>query len=243
MEKEQIINLVVAAVISGTVLNGIITHLLYSNKLKQEQRIKGRSIIGDRITEALIKVRDIGYRTGEISLLKNEDWLLPGHDFDFFNGNMDYINIFDTQEALDSFYESVASARREEERYLDLKTASYLYYIERYILQLVDYLHKNQLEDDYPLVGYVLQNDFINWQLKLENNVVKVINNPKYKLSLNTGRKWQKCQERVQEELWNESVLCGLINDSNEIRIRMAKALINKDIDKVRETASQYKNI
>ena len=94
MDKEQIINLVVAAVISGTVLNGIITHLLYSNKLKQEQRIRGRSVIGDRITEALIKVRDIGYRTGEISLLRNEDWLLP-EVFDFLNGNMDYINIFD----------------------------------------------------------------------------------------------------------------------------------------------------
>ena len=40
MSKEEIIISIISTILGSSVLNGIITHLLYKNKLKKERRSK-----------------------------------------------------------------------------------------------------------------------------------------------------------------------------------------------------------
>lgn len=241
MEKEQIINLVAAAVISSTVLNGIITHLLYTRKLKKEQRVRAEGVTGDKILEALFRIRDIELKCCEMELLEKEDWLLDGNRLNFFNYDLCYPAIMNDSKSLDLFFDMINSARREEERYLDYKTASYLAYMESYILSLIEYLYNNKLEDVYPLVGYVFQRDFMKWQTSIEKNVVKVINSSKYKLNTKIGRKWISNQKRIRKKMWNKSLLRGVLNNSNDIQVRMAKALLSEDTEQIKFICEKYK--
>ncbi|WP_320972198.1 hypothetical protein [Enterocloster bolteae] len=239
MDREQMINLVVAAVVSSTVLSAIVTHLLYARKLRKEQRIRSEGITGEKIVEALYKIRDIELRCCEMKILETEEWLSYGVGLDFFGGTLSYPTIMSSTESLDAFFDMINVARREEERYLGYKTASYLSYMENYILQLVQYLHKNNLDESYPLAGYVIQKDFIDWQIRTEKNVVNAINSPKYKLSIHTGIKWIIMQKIVKRELWNKSILNGLLNDSKDSKVKMAKAILSKDIDEVLRLSEQ----
>lgn len=58
MEKQKLLEIIVpivaSGVLSGTVLNGIVTHILYNKKLKKEQRIKFENMIGGQDCRCII---------------------------------------------------------------------------------------------------------------------------------------------------------------------------------------------
>ena len=53
MQKQEIIFSIISTILGSSVLNGIVTHILYNNKLKKELKYKGNDMIAQDIANSL----------------------------------------------------------------------------------------------------------------------------------------------------------------------------------------------
>ena len=77
MSREEIIVTVIAAILSSSFLNGLITHFLYKNKLKKEQEMGHKNMIGEKVKEALLEAVNVN-----IKMLKK--WKIKMYIFQLF---------------------------------------------------------------------------------------------------------------------------------------------------------------
>ena len=226
MTKEQIIISIISAVLSSSVLNGIITHILYNKKLRKEQKVRVQNMVWDKIIEALEQVRTIELEIRVQEKYNFQNDLQIGIHVDMFDGFKIYPAVMNDSSSFVKFYESINDARVKWAKYLDPKVAAYLYYMERYCLELVQYLQKCKLLKEFPRAGTVFVFDLQKWQRDYEKLLVKRINKPKHRVYTEDGRAWGRAKKKVIRKFWNRSVLNALIHDIDSPHIDVSRMIL-----------------
>lgn len=242
MTKEQIIISIISAVLGSSVLNGIITHILYNKKLRKEQKVRVQNMVWDKIIEALEQVRTIELKIRVQENYNFQNNLETGTYVDMFEGFGIYPAVMNDSASFIEFYGLVNDARGKWAKYLDPKVAAYLYYMERYCIELMQYLHKSKLSEDFPRAGTVFIFDLQKWQRNYEKLLVKRINKPKHKVYIEDGRAWKRAKKKVIKKFWNTSFLNALINNIDNPHIDVLKAMLfgTENIEKVLEKSTEY---
>src|SRR5699024_3052872 len=122
----------VEILLASTVISVILTHLFYRFKLKSEQRIRYQNIIGDNITESLIELRDL---VEKAAVIERYDLIYIDEEVEgtpnAFEGTI-YPAIMNDLDSLLDFKEKLDEMWKRHGKYLDVKTALYLWYGSRY---------------------------------------------------------------------------------------------------------------
>ena len=225
MNKTEIIVSLIVAVLGGTGLNGIITHILYNSKLKKEQKMQAKNIIFDKIVNALEEIRkiEVSIRTQEIFNL--EDIFESEKYTDFLEDNIVcYPAIMNSFDTFFEFFNKVNTSRETFAPYIDPEVGAYLYYMQNYAIELMEYIKKNNLP--YPFAGCFIFQDLLNWQTHLEELIVRRLNKLNYKLYPEHGKQWEKKKKKVKDILRKKSILYKLINDADDRNIVTIKNII-----------------
>ena len=199
------IGVAVITVIATTVLN-----VIYQKwKVNKDQQTRYENVIGDKIANSLIAVRDIELKLRGQELL-NPESTFKEKDFDMFGQNAIYPSIMHNKKKFDKIISEISNARKKYEPYLDYKAAAYLYYGERYLFNLKKYISDHPLIS-YPLAGAIFYIDLQKWQTKYDELIIKNVNHQNCKLYSKSGWKWERAKKKVMEELWEKSILFKLM--------------------------------
>lgn len=223
--------------IGVAVMTAVITaslNLIYNKwHIKKEQKVRFENVTGDRTAEALCAVRDIELkaRNKEVYDIKNR---MNEPNLDMFSPGRIYPEIMNSPNDFTNFFECVSEARGEYERYLDYKTAAFLYYMENYCLTLMKYMADHQ-PLEFPLAGTAFIFDLQKWQKAYEKEIVKRINRPKYHVCAKDGWRWEYEKKKIMNKFWKRSILYGLIYDIDNPELRMIKGMFygTDDMDKL----------
>ena len=242
MEKQKLLEIIVpivaSGVLSGTVLNGIVTHILYNKKLKKEQRIKFENMIGDKIVDALLYVKELTKKSSVIEIY-GIDEKLEQHEFSAFDRNVIYPEIMNSDKDLQNFLEMIRKCRENYEEYLDCAIVLQIVYIDRYICELIKYykeLDQEEIEGILPALGTILIIDIQKWQKNCDKMLIRRLNKAKCKMEVQFGRKYNFLRKRIVEKQWEKSQLYVLINGpqkkKDEIALFLVQGLLKEAIEK-----------
>lgn len=205
------LNKIEVLLMSG-ISSAFLTHLFYRFKLKSEQRIRFQNIIGDRISESLIELREL---IGEAAMIERYDIINPDESdervIDAFHGTI-YPAVMGDMNTLISFTEKINDVRKKHEKNLDCKTALHLWYGSRYFTQLLIYISKEGYQNQLPELGTMFIFDIQKWHLSFDKILVKRINKPLNKIDHHQGKKWAWHRRRFIK-IWEKSLLYESIND------------------------------
>ena len=228
MSKTEIFMAIFIAVISSSALNGIVTHLLYNNKLKKELKYKGNDLIAKEIENSLQSFREIELKL-KVHEIYNAENRIKNKEVDFFNGECFYPEILNNWESLYNFMNSIRDCRLHHEKNLSCKIALNLVFIDRYLSQLCLFL-KGFEEDVLPLWGTIVITDLSEWQAKIDKLIVKEINKYTYKLESHETKKWKKIRKKEIEKQYSKtilnSIITGKINPKHRNRTSIIKKLL-----------------
>lgn len=229
------IGVAVATAITTTILN-----MIYNIwRMNKDQRMRFENVIGDKIAEALDSVRNLELRVN-IQEIYNMENRFEEKNLDMFNPGAIYPSIMNTAQEFGDFLEQVNTAREKYDKYLDYQTAAYLYYMERYSMNLAKYITDNKLLD-FRLSGAVFYIDLQKWQKKYDKLITKKINRQKCRLYSKDGWRWELAKKRVMNKLWKKSVLYDVIEGVNTPLINLARAILNHgDTDKAMKELDEY---
>ena len=225
MSRTEIIVSIIIAVLGSAGLNGLITHMLYNSKLKKEQKMRAKDIIWEKIVSAFEEIRQLEQKAKEQEIFDFESIFKKEGYTDFFKDVGHYPAIMDSFDTFFGFFKEVNDARGKLALYIDPEVGAYLYYMHSYSMKLMEYMKKNNLVENYPLAGCFFFQDILNWQTHFDDVIVKRLNRSSYKLYSEHGEKWEKAKKKVEDKLWNESVLCKLINNIDDPYIEMIKGI------------------
>lgn len=230
---ELIVTSAVTGVLSGVFLNGIATHMLYSIKLKKEQKVKFANSVGEKIANALIEVKKLVNYSETIEIF-NAEAEMKKDDFDAFSGNVIYPAFMNEPQSLIDFKNMIVACRTDCEKYLDCGTALNLVFIERYIEQLMIYLSNFNDKRLMPALGTIFIADIQRWQRRCDKRVIKRINNQKYKLEYQNGYKWKIMRKWFVQKNWEKTILYALLNDKCKKKQKNHFEFIKQEIDLMR---------
>lgn len=233
MSREEIIVTVIAAILSSSFLNGLITHFLYKNKLKKEQEMGHKNMIGEKVKEALLEARELELQCTEQEVYEPEE-TFQEQEFSYFGDYAISLGITRDMETFFEFMSSITHIRKEYEKFLGFKEAAFLYYIERYCNEFSLVVGKYSLSFDEA--GALFIADFQRWQKQYEKLLVRKINHPNYKIYDKNKRGWKKEKRRIDKKLWKKSLLYKFESDKQYPEIMILKAMIiDKDEEKAME--------
>lgn len=211
----------------GSLIGILFTHLLYKRKLNKEQKVRSRGVIGEKISKALLAVKELECKSKTYEILNVENYTAKElAEEDFFDGSNKVSAVVYTVGAISEFHDEVVKIRGKYEMFLDYKTAALVYYIDRYFSELITF----SLSIDptkIPELGAAITPDILLWQETIDKNVTKQINKPKYKISDFTSKKWEKAKKDVLENLWERSILYNIKRDENSEISKTIMAFIN----------------
>lgn len=213
MLTQEMIVPIVTAIIGSGLINCILTHVLYSNRLKKEIKVKNNSMIAERVLESLQNFRDMELMLTTMEIYDVEaEYTNNGAKVDLINANCAvYPAVFNDKESIFQFVEKIGECRREYEKYLSCKLALNLVFIERYMMKAVlfanDYTHKNLL----PTIGAFLICDLQKWQKRIDKLLVKELNRVRFKLEIHNDLKWKLLRKWELERQWKQTLLYYLI--------------------------------
>lgn len=223
----------ITGILSSGLINIIITNLLYKHNLKKEQKIGQENMLGEKINNALMQMRDLELQCKVIEIYDAENEVLSDK-FDAFQVSTVYLGILTDDDSFDKFTKCISRLRREQERYLGYKESALLLFIDRYCFNLKKFAHKYQLP--YQVLGATFLFDFEEWQKCCEKILIKRINKPKYKLYDKNSNKWIREQKKMKKKLWEKTLLykvtCG--RECEELEIVKA-TILEPDLDKANE--------
>ena len=236
MNQKDILNSFILAIISSGVLNAIVSHFLYSKKLKQENKYKANAIITKDIGKSLKKVREL-----ELDLTKQEiydaenEFLQRGSNVNFFEGECIYPEIFNDWKSYNDFHNQIQECRKNYEKFLSCKVALNIVFIDRYIMQLSLFMSENGGEEMLPTWGTLFIIDLHKWQKIMDRLLVKEINKHEYKLESHETIKWKIMRRRIIEKQYKKTILYYLITGNSDIKNRKRNKLID-------EVVKEFKN-
>lgn len=228
MTKGQIVVTIIGAILSSSVLNGIITHILYSNKLKKEMKNKGNDMIAQEIQKSLQFVRNLELDLAKIEIFDIENELDErGSQVDLFNGECTYLAIFNDWETYNQFVDKIHECRRVYEKNLSVKIALNIVYIDRYINQLSLFMSEYGGEEELPFWGTIFIFDLQKWQRKIDKLLVKEINKYSYKLESHETKKWKRLRKKELIGQYEETILYYLLNGKCKRKDKKRMALLS----------------
>lgn len=208
-------------------LGAFVTHMLYSSKLKKERISKSLTAVGEQIANSLKTARDYELSSTVIEVFDaDESFDDEGKIKNYFDRQAIYPQFMSDAHSFEEFATTASRLRSEQSAYLDYLTAAYLFYIERYCMNLANFIRANELKNDFPLVGAVVIVDVQRWQRKIDKNIVKNINKASYKVFSQQGLRWGLAKWWVQQSLWKKTVLHNLQKGSNNKTLTMVRRLL-----------------
>lgn len=213
MTEEEMIISVISIILGSSVLNGIITHILYSSKLKRELKNKGNDMIAQKIVKSLQFVRNM-----ELELTKQEIYDIEneltdqGSKLNLFGGECIYPEIFNNWQSYNKFMDTIHECRSKHEQNLSVKVAINLVFIERYISQLSLFMSENGGEESLPFWGTLFIFDLQKWQSKMDKLLVKEINRYTYNLESHATKKWRQIRKKELIKQYESTILYYLLN-------------------------------
>ena len=195
------------AVLSSAALNAVITHFLYSSKLKKDLRYHGNNKIAQSISTSLQEFRKIVLELKKFEVFNFERRLKddPG-SIDFIRGDPKYPACFKDIDSLKSFINKIRECREKYEDMMPCKIALNLVFIERYFMQLLILL-KGKNEKTLPILGTILAYDLDKWINRIDRLLVKEINRYSYKLESHETLKWRILRRKELVMQYNNTIL------------------------------------
>jgi len=224
----------ITAILGSGLINCILTHILHSNKLRKEVKVKNISMIAEKVSESLDYFRDIELMLTSIEIYNVEtEFAEKGAKVDMIDSNCSYYpGIFNDKESLICFLEKVSECRSKYERYLSCRLALNLVFIERYMIKVFLFAKDYQGEDMLPIIGAFLIVDLQKWQGRIDKILVKEINKTTFKLESHETKKWKLLRKWELEKQWKDTLLYYLIEGKCSKRKRkqmeFAKAMFEK---------------
>lgn len=229
------IGVAVVTAVATTILN-VIYNMWRMNK---DQKMRFENVIGDKVAQALDAVRDLELKINVQEIYQVED-CLEKKNMDMFNLGAVYPAIMNSVQDFTDFMNQVNKAREEYEKYLDYKTAAYLYYMEKYSMNLAKYIADNQ-PLGLQVAGAIFYGDLQKWQKKYDKLIIKKINRQKCRLYSKDGWRWEQAKKDVMNKLWKKSVLYGLMENINNPEINAAYAVLyHGDAEKAMKELEEY---
>lgn len=234
MFTQEVIITIVTTMIGSGLINCILTHFLYSNKLKKEIEIKNNGMIAEKVLDSLLKFRDMELMLTTTEIYDVETELENnGARVDLINANCAvYPAVFNDKESLFQFVEKIRECRSEYEKYLPCKLALNLVFIERYMMKAVlfasGYSHKNLL----PTIGAFLIFDLQKWQRRMDKLLVKELNKVNFNLEVHNGIKWNLLRKKEVEKQWERTLLYYFIEGKTARRKRNKMKFSKRMFDK-----------
>lgn len=234
MQNADIVLAVISTVLGSGILNGIVAHFLYKNKLKKELKSKGHEMIAKDIGRSLQFVRDMELRltVQEIFDAENE-FEERGSQVNLFGGECIYPEIFNNWEHFNKFKKIVNQCRSEHEKNLSVKVALNLVFIDRYISQLGLFMAENGGEAALPFWGTIFIFDLQKWQKKMDKLLVKEINKYGYKLESHETRKWTILRKQELTKQYEDTILSYLLTGTCRKRNKKKMEYIKDAIETV----------
>lgn len=157
-----------------------------------------------------------------------------------FNPGAVYPAIMNSAKDFIGFTNQVNRARDLYEKYLDYQTAAYLYYMEKYSMNLAKYIADNQ-PLGLQVAGAIFYGDLQKWRKKYDKLIIKKINRQKCRLYSKDGWRWEQAKKDVMNKLWKKSVLYGLMENINNPAISVAYAILHHgDVGKRMKELEEY---
>lgn len=231
MNQKDILNRFILAIISSGVLNAIVSHFLYSEKLRQENKYKANVIVSNDIGNSLKKIRELELEitNQEIYDAENE-FLQRGSDVNLFQGECIYPEIFNDWNSYNKFHNQIIECRKNYEKFLSCKVALNIVFIDRYIMQLSLFMSENGGEAMLPTWGTLFIFDLHKWQKAMDRLLVKEINKHEYKLESHETIKWRIMRKRIVVKQYKKTILYYLITGNSNIKNRKRNKLIDECI-------------
>lgn len=232
MDKEKIILSILSTILGSSVLNGIITHILYNNKLKKELKNKGNDMIAQDITNSLKFFRNLELELTIQEIYNIED-ILNEHDsnVNLFEDQLIYPAIFNDWASYNSFLEKIHICRKLHEKNFSCKIASNLLFIYKYLNQLSLFMSKNGDESTLPFWGIIFMADLQIWQKKIDKLLVKEINKYSYRLESHTSNKWKRMRKKEFVKQYESTYLHFFLTDSYPLRHKKRMLKLKQLID------------
>lgn len=226
MEKEELLLSILSTILGSSILNGIITHILYNNKLKKELKNKGNDMVAQNISNSLQFFRNLELEltTQEIYDIENE-LNERGCDINLFGGECIYPAIFNDCASYNSFIEKIHICRERHEKNFSCKIALNLVFIDRYTKQLSLFMSQNGNEPSLPFWGTIFIADIQKWQKKIDKLLVKEINKHSYKLESHASNKWRVLRKKELIKQYESTILHFLL--TNKCPLRYKKTMTN----------------
>ena len=237
--KLQLILSVISTVLGSTVLNGILTHILYSRKLKKDKGVKFENMIGEKIAEALLSVARLTKKAKGIEIYDINSELETG-SLDVFNGNTIYPEIMNDVESLNMFMGAISTCRNEQEEYLDCAIALQVVFIDRYITELRVFAGRYGTQQIYPVLGTVIIFDLQKWHKKCDKMLIRRLNKTKCRLEYHGGVKWKILRKWIVERQWKQSWLYQLKNGASKKKNEPMVHMIEKVLNNVYEDPESF---
>lgn len=203
---------IITIILGSSVVNGIINHFLYNNKLKKESKMKKNDTLSQKILEGLYSVRD-----AELELLGKEIYDVEnevderGCRVDMFGDECVYPAIFNDIETYHAFLGKIKECRRIHEKNLSCEIALQLMFIEQYLAQLSLFMAENGGEENLQIWGTLFIFDLRMWQRKMDKLLVKEINKYSYKLESHQTKKWKFLWVRIVQNQFKKTILYFLL--------------------------------
>ncbi len=204
----------------------ITTHFFESRIQKREHKQKFDDVLGEKIATALNNVRNVALKTKTIEIYTENDNISTDNvnDINAFHNFVHYPEFMNDKESLLVFCSGISSLRSEYEQYLDLKSAAYLYGLEKYLMSLALFISKHDLGDCLPEVGCFVIVDVEKWERRFDVHLVKQINKPHYKLFSRHGKKWNIAKWYVRKSFLERSELNKVIQGTSKFPIEILLA-------------------
>lgn len=209
-------------------ITAVLTHFFDSRKQRSEQRQRYLETVGSSISDALVCAREVCEKARVIEVFTAGDDISVADvkDVDAFRNFAWYPGFMTNKDTFADFVSVITKTRAKHEPYLDLVSASYLYVLEKYLLDLLLYVKKNNLYESLPFLGCLVIFDIQKWEKAFDGHLVSQINQPHYKLFSRHGRSWEKAKKTVEEKFLNESELQKLMQGTSKFPIAL---VCNKD--------------
>lgn len=232
---------IITAILGSGILSTLISHLLYTQKLKKEQLMKSENGIGRKMITALESAQELMEELNFIEIFEAED-KFKDPNFRAVDGDVLYPTIMGDSESLWKFHTAIRQFREKYERYIDCKTALYIVLLDRYVMQLL--LFASQFEEKYwPRLGTILIVDFKRISHKCEKRLIRRINKQKYKMEYHNGIKWKILRKSALVKMWEKTILFHLLENKPLKRIEAAEVNeVFSEIESSLEDAEVRKN-
>lgn len=175
--------------IIGAIIGAFITHFLYNQKLKKEQKSKVLLELTKKRIKYIEKIRKLldNLDSTEIYDITYESNVKKSDLIDL-TSDLLYITFFHNITEFNEFLSKFIKIKNECYSYVNDDIYLSLMMAERYLITVLQMILMNKnIKDNLPLLGGILYNEIINFKKILNKELVHILNNPPLKYYSRNG--------------------------------------------------------